>query len=164
MTTYFDNLQGWLRDLEQAESNPAPLITRAKRIVARSIFMLDAAALERLGWAHYITQGDLIERADVAAVQVVQAIEAKLRRDLRYLDAAIYAMTGRPAQGFPHLWTSHPPHEGDIPEDLAPAAQRVGRLCSHAHDLMHTVAATYGLSDNPATAAEQAMDREGGRL
>ena len=163
MTTYFDDLQGWLTDLEQAEHDPALLIARAESIVARATFPLDASDLEPLGWAYYLTQGALVGCLDVTAVPVVQAIEAKIRRDLRYLDAALYAMTGSPCMEFCALWRNHPPYEDDIPEDLAPMTQRVTRLCSAAHDLMHYIATTYGVSDNPATAAEQAMDRADGK-
>jgi len=169
MTTYFDTLRGWLLDLERAESDAEPLRERACH--GRPFWTMDYRELEEDGWRAYLsdtidavnaTDQDYIAKAPV----IVQAIEAKMRRDLRYLDAALYAMTGRPAQGFPHLWASHPPYEGDIPEDLAPMAARVLRLCEHAHDLMHAVATTYGLGDHPDAAAERAMDRaqEGGRL
>lgn len=173
MTTYFDDLQGWLTDLEQAERYPDNLQRRIHN--TRPFWTLDHQELEDDGWRAYLATAEGIgfavataegrgsALATVAPV-IVQAIEAKMRRDLRYLDAALYAMTGSPAQGFPHLWRNHPPHEDPIPEDLAPAAQRVARLCSAAHDLMHALATAYGISDNPATAAEQAMDREGGRL
>ena len=159
MTTYFDALQGWLRDLDHAETDPAPLIARAESIVARATFPLDGGDLEPLGWAYYLTQGALVGCVGVTAAPVVDAIEAKIRRDMRYLDAALNALLGRPCLEICPLWRNHPPYEDATPEDLAPMAQRVARLCSDAHDLMHTLAVTYRLSDNPARAAEQAMDR-----
>lgn len=163
MTAYFDDLQGWLTDLERAENYPDNLQRRVHNLPP--FWTLDHQELEDDGWRAYLAAAEGRGSALVTVAPViVQAIEAKMRRDLRYLDAALYAMTGSPAQGFPHLWNNHPPHEDPIPEDLAPAAQRVARLCSAAHDLMHAVATTYGISDNPAVAAEQAMDREGGRL
>lgn len=168
MTTYFDDLQGWLTDLERAERYPDNLQRRIHN--TRPFWTLDHQELEDDGWRAYLATAEGLGSAlATVAPVIVQAIEAKIRRDMRYLDAALYTMTGRPAQGFPHLWRNHSPHEDSphedpIPEDLAPAAQRVARLCSAAHDLMHTIATTYGVSDNPAVAAEQAMDREGGRL
>ncbi len=165
MTAYFDHLRGWLLDLERAEIDPDNLRRRIHSM--QPFWTLDHQDLEDDGWRVYLGDAEGLGSAlATVAPVVVQAIEAKMRRDLRYLDAALYAMTGRPAQGFPHLWASHPPYGGDIPEDLAPMAARVLRLCEHAHDLMHAVATTYGLGDHPDAAAERAMDRaqEGGRL
>lgn len=162
MTAYFDDLQGWLTDLERAEYYPDNLQRRIHS--TRPFWTLDHQELEDDGWRAYLASAESLGSAlATAAPVIVQAIEAKVRRDMRYLDAALYAMTGRPCMEVCALWRTHPPHEDLIPEDLAPMAQRVARLCSAAHDLMHTLATTYGVSDNPAAAAEQAMDREGGR-
>ena len=172
MTTYFDTLQGWLNDLERAEDDSAPLRKRCFKHASQEWWQEDPHTLEARGWAAYLLatvnhpddeEDEPSPIEDFACLTVVQAIEAKVRRDLRYLDAALYAMTGRPCMEFCALWRNHPPYEDDIPEDLAPMTQRVARLCSAAHDLMHYIATTYGVSDNPATAAEQAMDRADGK-
>lgn len=162
MTTYFDDLQGWLTDLEQAERYPDNLQRRIHN--QPHFWTFDHRELEDDAWRAYLAaaEGRGSALATVAPV-IVQAIEAKMRRDLRYLDAALYAMTGSPCMEVCALWRNHPPYEDDIPEDLAPMTQRVARLCSAARDLMHTIATTYGVSDNPAIAAEQAMDRADGK-
>lgn len=162
MTTYFDELGGWLNDLERAERYPDNLQRRIHN--QPRFWTFDHRELEDDAWRAYLAAAEVrgSALATVAPV-IVQAIEAKMRRDLRYLDAALYAMTGRPCMEFCALWRNHPPHEDPIPEDLAPAAQRVARLCSDAHDLMHYIASAHNISDNPAVAAEQAMDRADGK-
>ena len=162
MTTYFDDLQGWLADLERAERYPDNLQRRIHN--QPHFWTFDHRELEDDAWRAYLVaaEGRGSALATVAPV-IVQAIEAKMRRDLRYLDAALNVMTGSPCMEFCALWRNHHPYEDDIPEDLAPMTQRVARLCSDAHDLMRYIATTYGVSDNPARAAEQAMDRADGK-
>lgn len=104
MTAYFDSMRSWLTDLGQAEHHAAHLTSRAQGVVARTLFPLDASDLEPLGWAYYLTQGALAECIDVPAVVVVAAIEAKMRRDLRFLEAALHAETGQRPLGFAGLW------------------------------------------------------------
>lgn len=172
MTTYFDELGRWLDDLERAEIDPKPLRKRCFKHASREWWQEDPHTLEARGWAAYLLatvnhpddeEDEPSPIEDFACLTVVRAIEAKVRRDLRFLDAALYNTKPPAEPRLGALRRKHPPYESDIAEDLAPAAQRVKRLCSDAHDLMHAIANDYNVSDNPARAAEQAMDRADGK-
>ncbi len=177
MTAYFDDLNRWLTDLECAEAHSKPLRQRCFKHASKLWWEEQPDTIEARGWADYLLasvnhpddeedEPDPIQ--EIACRTIVCVIEAKVRRDLRFLEAALCAGDSKSQtstakrqavrQAFARLWGKHPEPEQDG-DDLATEAQRVRRLCSDAHDVMHALATAYEITDNPARAAEQTMDR-----
>lgn len=156
MTAYFDDRNGWLRDLREVAKarydDEGYLVSAhydALDARCNGLLLADPMGAGVDFFLRGLAEAWEASGTELMALTIVHAIERDLVQEMEAVKVACtLAEIGAGASLALHRWTLN--HAGDRrPEDLAQAARRVSDLCNAAHSLMREVARIYRCSDNP---------------